>query len=256
VFTFSIITASYKRKEKLEALHNSILGNKNYLFNIEWVVIVEEEDIETIRFLKSVSQNEIKIKIVNNIYKSQFNKLIKQGIKKASGDYIIVLGDDDGIKKNSLIEIFKYIKIKSPKWIVTPTVYTNKKLELIRKFITNIKIFLLLLDSKYLLPIINYYMTPGVIVKRNFIQQIDFFPTNVGSSNDWATWLDLLKREKPLILNKKFFYVGYDNTSISGSYNLNKYFFLIKIIYIRNYFFGLKLISYLVSILILLINII
>ena len=76
MFTFSIITASYKRKEKLEALHNSILGNKNYLFNIEWVVIVEEEDIETIRFLKSVSQNEIKIKIVNNIYKSQFNKLI------------------------------------------------------------------------------------------------------------------------------------------------------------------------------------
>ena len=256
MFTFSIITASYKRKEKLEALHNSILGNKNYLFNIEWVVIVEEEDIETIRFLKSVSQNEIKIKIVNNIYKSQFNKLIKQGIKKASGDYIIVLGDDDGIKKNSLIEIFKYIKIKSPKWIVTPAVYTNKKLELIRKFITNIKIFLLLLDSKYLLPIINYYMTPGVIVKRNFIQQVDYFPTNVGSSNDWATWLDLLKREKPLILNKKFFYAGYDNTSISGSYNLNKYFFLIKIIYIRNYFFGLKLISYLASILILIINII
>jgi glycosyltransferase involved in cell wall biosynthesis len=64
----------------------------------------------------------------------------------------------------------------------------------------------------------------------------------------------LLKKEKPLILNKKFFYAGYDNTSISGSYNFNKYFFLIKIIYIRNYFFGIKLISYLISILILIIN--
>ena len=69
-------------------------------------------------------------------------------------------------------------------------------------------------------------MTTGIIVKRKFIQKVDFFPTNVGSSNDWATWLDLLKREKPLILNKKFFYAGYDNTSISGSYNLNKYFLI------------------------------
>jgi glycosyltransferase involved in cell wall biosynthesis len=195
VFTFSIITASYKRIENLELLYKSIIKNKNYLFNIEWVVIVEEEDIETIRFLKSVSQKGIKIRIVNNIHKFQFNKLIKQGIRKASGDYIIVLGDDDSIKKNSLIEIFRLIKIKSPKWIVMPVTYVNKKLKLIRQFITSVKIFLLLLDSKYLLPIINYYMTPGVIVKRNFIQQVDFFPTNVGSSNDWATWLDLLKRE-------------------------------------------------------------
>lgn len=256
MFTFSIITASYKRKEKLEALHNSILGNKNYLFNIEWVVIVEEEDIETIRFLKSVSQNEIKIKIVNNIYKSQFNKLIKQGIKKASGDYIIVLGDDDGIKKNSLIEIFKFIKIKSPKWIVTPVVYTNKKYVVIRKFVTNIKSFLLLLDSKYLLPIINYYMTPGIIVKRKFIQKVDFFPINAGSSNDWATWLDLLQIEKPVVLNKKIFNAGYDENTISGSYNLKKYYFLFRIIYIRNYFIGIKILSYLCSILIFFINII
>jgi glycosyltransferase involved in cell wall biosynthesis len=256
VFTFSIITASYKRKERLEALHKSILRNKNYLFNIEWVVIVEEEDIETIRFLKSVPQNEIKIKIVNNIYKSQFNKLIKQGIKKASGDYIIVLGDDDGIKKNSLIEIFKFIKIKSPKWIVTPAVYTNKKYAVIRKFVTNIKLFLLLLDSKYLLPIINYYMTPGIIVKRKFIQKVDFFPINAGSSNDWATWLDLLQIEKPVVLNKKIFNAGYDENTISGSYNLKKYYFLFKIIYIRNYFIGIKILSYLCSILIFFINII
>jgi len=256
VFTFSIITASYKRLENLKFLYKSIIENKNHLFNIEWVVIVEKEDIDTIKFLKTISQKDIKVKIVNNIHKFQFNQLFKQGVKKASGNYLLILGDDDCIKKNSLIEIFRFIKIKSPKWIIMPATYVDKKFNLIRSIITKVKTFILLLDSKYLLPIINYYMTPGVVVKRNFIQQVDFFPTNVGSSNDWATWLDLLKKEKPLILNKKFCYVGYDNTSISGSYNLNKYFFLIKIIYIRNYFLGLKLISYLVTILVLIINII
>ena len=256
MFTFSIITASYKRLENLKFLYKSIIENKNHLFNIEWVVIVEKEDIDTIKFLKTISQKDIKVKIVNNIHKFQFNQLFKQGVKKASGNYLLILGDDDCIKKNSLIEIFRFIKIKSPKWIIMPATYVDKKFNLIRSIITKVKTFILLLDSKYLLPIINYYMTPGVVVKRNFIQQVDFFPTNVGSSNDWATWLDLLKKEKPLILNKKFCYIGYDNTSISGSYNLNKYFFLIKIIYIRNYFLGLKLISYLVTILVLIINII
>jgi hypothetical protein len=255
VFTFSIITASYKRIENLKFLHKLIIENKNYLFNIEWVVIVEEEDVETINFLRNTSQKDIKIKIVNNAHKFQFNQLFKQGVKKASGNYIIILGDDDGIRKNSLIKIFKYIRIKSPKWIATPVIYTNKKHSIIRKFITNIKSSLLLLDSKYLLPIINYYMTPGIIVERKFIQRVDFFPINAGSSNDWSTWLDLLQIEKPIILNKNFFYAGYDASTISGSYNLKKYFFLFKIIYIKNYFIGLKILSYLFTILIFLINI-
>ena len=255
MFTFSIITASYKRLENLKFLYKSIIENKNYLFNIEWVVIVEEEDINTVKFLKTISQKEIKIKIVNNIHKFQFNQLFKQGVKKASGDYIIILGDDDGIKRNSLIEIFKYIKLNSPKWITTPVVYKNKRYEVIRKFDTHIKSFLLLLDSKYLLPIVNYYMTPGTIVESKFIRKVDFFPINAGSSNDWATWLDLLQIEKPNILNKKFFFAGYDESTISGSYNLEKYFFLFKIIYIRNYFIGLKILSYFFTILVFLINI-
>ena len=158
MFTFSIITASYKRLENLKFLYKSIIENKNHLFNIEWVVIVEKEDIDTIKFLKTISQKDIKVKIVNNIHKFQFNQLFKQGVKKASGNYLLILGDDDCIKKNSLIEIFRFIKIKSPKWIVMPAAYVDKKFNLIRSIITKVKTFILLLDSKYLLPIINYYM--------------------------------------------------------------------------------------------------
>ena len=256
MFTFSIITATYKRIENLKFLYKLIIENKNYLFNIEWVVIVEEEDIDTIKFLKSASQKGIKIKIVNNIHKFQFNKLLKYGIKKASGDYIIILGDDDGIKRNSLIIIFRYIKIKSPKWIVTPSFYTNKKHKIIRKFISYLKSSSLLLDTKYLLPIINYFMSPGIIIERKFIQKVDYFPINAGNANDWATWLDLLQIEKPNILNKKIFYAGYDDSTISGSYNFKKYFFLFKIIYTRNFFIGLKILSYLSTISIFLINMI
>ena len=67
MFTFSIITASYKRIENLKFLHKLIIENKNYLFNIEWVVIVEEEYVETINFLRNTSQKDIKIKTIVTI---------------------------------------------------------------------------------------------------------------------------------------------------------------------------------------------
>ena len=53
MFKFSIITATYNRIYNLKLLYFSIVENKNDLFDIEWVVVVEENDIETIKFLSS-----------------------------------------------------------------------------------------------------------------------------------------------------------------------------------------------------------
>ena len=56
MFKFSIITASYNRIENLKILYSYILQNKNHLFSIEWIVIVEKSDIATIEFLKSIKK--------------------------------------------------------------------------------------------------------------------------------------------------------------------------------------------------------
>jgi glycosyltransferase involved in cell wall biosynthesis len=110
VLKFSIITSTYNRVNNLKELHNHIIQNQNYLFNIEWVVVVEKEDVETIKFLRSVFKKKIAIKIIINRYPKKFNKLTRQGIKNSTGDYLIILGDDDLLKKNALINIYKFIK--------------------------------------------------------------------------------------------------------------------------------------------------
>jgi rhamnosyl/mannosyltransferase len=245
VLKFSIITSTYNRVNNLKELHNHIIQNQNYLFNIEWVVIVEKEDVETIKFLRSVFKKKIAIKIIINRYPKKFNKLTRQGIKNSTGDYLIILGDDDLIKKNALINIYKFIKKNSSKFIITPVTYHNEKKEITRRFITIVKSKLISLNLRYLLRIINYYMTPGIIVSRNLILKVNYFDEKVGSSNDWSTWLDLLNLEKPHILNNYYFSAGYNIYTISGGLNFNKYYYLLKIIYERKFNFITKISSFL-----------
>jgi len=234
VFKFSIITATYDRIDNLKLLYFSIVENKNDLFDIEWVVVVEENDIETIRFLSSCYKKNIIIKIIKNNYPCKFSKLIKQGIKNSTGDYLIILGDDDIPKKNALINIYKFIKKNSSKWLITPVSYHNPQKKKIRKIITKIKEKLILLNFPYLLKIINYYMTPGVVISRNLILKVDYFNDKAGSSNDWLTWLKVLSLEKPDVLNYYCFSAGYNPNTISGSLNYDKYYYLIKIIFNQN----------------------
>ena len=248
MFKFSIITASYNRVKNLINLYDCIIKNQNFSFKIEWVVIVEKQDIKTINFLSSIYKKNITIKIIINKYPGKFNKLIKQGIKNCTGDYLIILGDDDYVKKNSLINIHKFIKKKSPKWIITPATYHDQKRKLVRKFVTKIKSKLILLNLDILLPIVNYYMTPGVIVSRNLILRINYFQENYGTSNDWATWLDVLSLNKPHVLNKIYFSAGYSFNTISGGLDFDKYFYLIKIILHRRFNFIIKILSFLVVI--------
>ena len=234
MFKFSIITATYNRIDNLKLLYFSIVENKNDLFDIEWVVVVEENDIETIRFLSSCYKKNIIIKIIKNNYPGKFSKLIKQGIKNSTGDYLIILGDDDIPKKNALINIYKFIKKNLSKWLIMPVSYHNPQKKKIRIIITKIKEKLILLNFPYLLKIINYYMTPGVVISRNLILKVDYFNDKAGSSNDWITWLKVLSLEKPDVLNYYCFSAGYNPNTISGSLNYDKYYYLIKIIFNQN----------------------
>ena len=250
MFKFSIITASYNRLTNLINLYDYIIKNQNFSFKIEWVVIVEKQDIKTINFLSSIYKKNITIKIIINKYPGKFNTLIKQGIKNCTGDYLIILGDDDYIKKNSLINIYNFIKKKTPQWIISPVTYHDQRRKVIRKFITKIKSKLILSNLDILLPIVNYYMTPGIIISRNLIFRVNYFQKNLGTSNDWATWLDVLSLNRPHVLNKIYFSAGYSFNTISGGLDFDKYYYLIKIILLRRFNFITKLLSFLVVVII------
>jgi glycosyltransferase involved in cell wall biosynthesis len=253
VFKFSIITASYQRLNLLKEQYKNILSQKKNSFDIEWVIVIEKNDFLTFLFLKKIKQ--IKVTIVFNKKPKEFQWLFSQGIRKAKGDYVLVLGDDDVIKKNGLYLI--YLKLKQnnfPNWLVAESNYHDRNYKNIRVVITFFKKFLLKINNFEVLQIINYLMTPAVIVKLSFLKTVKYFKNEYNNINDYETWLQLFKKSKPLVYSKTLFSAGYNELTISGSFNLKKYFF--HFILIKTYpKFFVRLISYISLLTVFLINI-
>ena len=252
MYVFSIITATFNRIEKIKSLYKNLLSQKSTEYLFEWVVVVESEDFITINFLKKI--NKIKVVIVIN-KKKKFSSLIAQGIKNSSGKYICIIGDDDGFYEKKLEKLHHLIvKSNYPDWIVGDCNYVNNKNKVIRKNISFIKSLFLKFENIYLLKIVDFYMTPAIIIKKNFILKVNYFSSNFGNVNDYYTWIELRKIAKPIITLDKVSFAGYDYGSISNSYNFSKYKNLLKII--NNYNIFLYLISLVVIILIFTFNII
>jgi hypothetical protein len=238
LYFFSIITPTYQRLENIKNLYKNLLKQRNKLFLFEWLVIVEKKDFNTINFLRRIT--DIKVRIIIN--KRKFSFIIKQGIKKSSGKYLVIIGDDDGFYGKKLKKIYDILlKKKYPSWAISQCDYQNNKGQVIRKFTTVIKEILLDFDNLIFLKFVNYYMAPGIFVKKNFYNKINYFPSSYGNVNDYKTWLDLRKIEKPVVIRKKISFAGYSDSSISGRLNLNKYYYLHKIINKENFF--IKIIS-------------
>lgn len=252
MYVFSIITATFNRIEKIKSLYKNLLSQKSTEYLFEWVVVVESEDFITINFLKKI--NKIKVVIVIN-KKKKFSSLIAQGIKNSSGKYICIIGDDDGFYEKKLEKLHHLIvKSNYPNWIVGDCNYVNNKNKVIRKNISFIKSLFLKFENIYLLKIVNFYMAPAVIIKKNFILKVNYFSSNFGNVNDYYTWIELRKIAKPIITLDKVSFAGYDYGSISNRYNFSKYKNLLKII--NNYNIFLYLPSLVVIILIFTFNII
>jgi glycosyltransferase involved in cell wall biosynthesis len=252
MYVFSIITATFNRIENLKSLYKNLLNQKSAEYLFEWVVVVESEDFITINFLKKI--NKIKVVIVIN-KKKNFSNLIAQGVKNSSGKYICIIGDDDGFYEKKLEKLYDLIvKNNYPAWIVGDCNYVNNKNKVIRKFISSIKSLFLKFENIYLLKIVNFYMTPAIIIKRSFILKVNYFSSNFGNVNDYYTWIELREVTKPIITLDKVSFAGYDHGSISSGYNLSKFKKLFNII--NNYNIFLYLPALVVLIFIITFNII
>ena len=251
---FSIVTASFNRIKKLRSLHQNLKNQKNKnFFKLEWVVVVEKNDLKTIFFLKSIS--EFKVKIVINKHYKKFSSLIKQGIDNTTGDYISVVGDDDSFLKNSLAIVGKKILSNNkPKILVGYAEYKDKNNFKIRANIGKMKKLFLNFNSRLLLGFVNYYMCPAVFFKKDLTKKVDCFPINYSNINDYITWLQIRNLYKPIIIKQNIANVGFEKGTISYSFNLEKYIFMWKIyLKSKNYFYLLP-IKIIFSILLLIYN--
>ena len=190
-------------------------------YNLDPVFVLESEDKESYNLIENSGLN--KYKICYNF--SKFSHFCFQiALKHASGDYIIHMGDDDYFENDALQHICSAIN-NNPKanWLVGKGSYIDMQENKIRKKLTEIKFYLLKKFSFNLLSIVNFIMTPSVIVKKDFLERIGGFDTNYEYANDYYCWLKAAKISKPIIINANLSNVTFSSSTASGSFYLKRY---------------------------------
>ena len=215
---FSIITPTYKRSEQLKNQYLHLKKVKRARL-LEWVLVVEKSDLQTLKVIKTFKN--LEKKIVYN--KGGLKKAFTNGAKKASGKYLSFLGDDDRLNFNALALLEKVIIKKNPNWIIGQSYYIDKNKKKIRSNITKIKNLLLNNFNKNVLMIVDFVMTPSSFAKKEMFENSNYFETNHWYGNDYVCWIKFSKKCKPEIIKKNLSYVEYDNTTKSGSYDYKRF---------------------------------
>ena len=211
---FSVITVTLNSKKTILRTLKSI---NNQIFKKFEYIIIDGSSIDgTLDIIKkNLNHKKILISEKDNGIYSAMNK----GILLAKGEYIIFLNSDDWLNRNTLKNVFNFIKNNNYPDIV----YGNARFYNNKKFI---------FESKANLPNIKFNMSllhPSIYIKKHIIKKF-LFSEKYLISSDYDQILKLYKKYKFHYYNKSL-----SNISLGGaSSNIlisSKEFFVIQINY-------------------------
>ena len=220
----SIITATYNRVNLLKKNYFFLKRNKNS-FNFEWIVVCEENDHKTVKFLNKI-RNEKFIKVIKGKFQSA-DKAYVCGFRKAKGKYLNIHGDDDFFVQNTFGTLEKYL-VLDKEWIIGQADYLNNNFKKIRPLTTFVKNFLLRNFNKKILLIINFVMTPSIFFKKKIFNKIGGYDNDILYGVDYILWLKFNKLYTPLIVQKNLSNVIFNPNTKTGTFDLKRYFVFSK----------------------------
>ncbi|MFW6015696.1 MAG: glycosyltransferase family 2 protein [bacterium] len=212
----SVIIPTHNRVNLLKNAVNSVL-NQTYK-KFELLIVDDASTDDTINYIKNIKDN--RINFIRNEISKGGSGARNVGIKKAKGEYIAFLDDDDEWKKDKLqkqINLFKQDEEVGLVYTGAEIIYTNYKLKY--KNLPSIKGNI---SEKILIK--NYIgTTSSVIVKREILDETGYFDEELPALQDYDLWVRICQLtkidciEEPLIN-----YYNRDNmTQISD--DTNKY---------------------------------
>lgn len=190
---FSIITPTYNRLDSgflLECI-KSVYGQTGSNYAYEHIIVNDGSQDATADFLKSQAQRNPNLKIINQ--KNSGTALaVQNGIKNSTGDFIIIMGDDDLLPQNSISIRAEYIKNNpdidwfygKAKWIDGKG--NNIDVQYQSQYFENFFYERMLIGNKV------HGGTPTV--KKECYLRIKW-PQWLERSEDYFVWLDLLRPE-------------------------------------------------------------
>ena len=222
IMDISIITPSYNRKKFLVQLYNN-LSPFILKYNFEWIVCLENDDIESINYLETIKSEKIRY-IAGNFTNGA--TAFSNGLKIARGQFINYHGDDD-LKTENFFSILENIELEYD-FIHSRCEYTNGT-KCIRILSSYIKRFFLKNFSYTYLKLVNFIMTPALIIRKDFFKSINGLDPKYKFANDYKAWLQILNEGKFIyiyLLSTKAFY---STSTATGSFQFSRIIELSKI---------------------------
>lgn len=245
----SIITPTYRRHNLIKKNYNII--RKNFFNNnLEWIILSEYGDNLTNNLIKTFNSRFVKHFI--GYYKDN-DKAFNIGVKHATGDLLVIYGDDDFFYDDTL-KILKNKYKPNIKWIIGYGDYINSNFVKSRKFLTFIKVFLTKNFSKTLLLSLDYIMTPSIFFSRKEFIKLNGLTKKLRYGSDYILWIKFSKKFKPFLINKFLSKVRYDNTTKTGTFDIKRYIIMLEAMRKETNSILVKMIQSISIILIILIN--
>lgn len=193
---FSIITPTYNRYTSgyLEANISSVQNQEAGEFTYEHIIIDDGSSDQTGTFVKNLAKSDEQIK-----YHYQKNtgvvRATQKGIKLASGEYIIILDDDDLLTANSLKLRAEYLMKNKvidwfyghAEWIDDFGLPTRPKFR--SKYYS---------DHLYERMLVNNLVHSGTPTVKNGVLKEIAWPDWLERSQDYFLWLELMRPERKL----------------------------------------------------------
>jgi hypothetical protein len=219
----SIITPSYRRQNLLKKNYFSV--KKNYKNkNLEWIILTELGDDLTNGLVKTFDARFVKH--ILGVFRNNDLAIIAAIKKHATGDLLLICGDDDFLYEDTL-KILKNNYRPSIKWYIGYGSYLNKNLKKSRRFLTLIKKFLIKNYNPNILLVINFIMAPSSFFSKKIIDK-NFFHRKIKYANDYYLWLGIIKKHRPRIIEKFLSKAKFDNSTKTGSFDVSRYFVMLK----------------------------
>jgi glycosyltransferase involved in cell wall biosynthesis len=195
----SIVIPSYNKAVFIGKTLESIF-NQRYK-NLELIIQDGGSTDGTIEIIKKFTMKH------SIIWESKRDKgqldAINIGLKKATGEILTFINADDCYVPGAFTAISNaYMASSDALWFAGRGIVIDEKGEEIAKAVTWYKNFLLSLNSKFYLLIINYLMQPSVFFTKGAFKKYGPFSGTLNFITEYDFWLKLSKISMPIVVNK------------------------------------------------------
>lgn len=206
----SVIMPYYSKRSYLENSLNSVL-NQSYK-NLEIILVNDEMNLETKKFLQTISKKDMRVKLINNDKNLGAGKSRNKAIEMSKGEYIAFCDCDDLWKKTKLEKQLTFMKNLNLDFTFTAYEIIDEKNDIISQR-----------DAKKVIEFESLVKScdiglSTVIIKKKLFEEKELRFASLKTKEDYILWLKITKRGTKLFgLNENLSYWRKVPNSLSSS---------------------------------------